>query len=366
MNRTIAILGVGLIGASIGLALRQNPLNRIVGFDLHQEQLDKAIDKGVIHSGSTDLQLAVQEADIIFIAAPVEQIHHLMRSVAQLRLKEGTIITDVGSTKYQVVQSARILREKGVTFIGGHPMAGSHKSGVEAGNERLFENAFYVLTPDEETPFEQVELLQEVLEPLRAKVIVLQPDEHDEIVGAISHFPHLIAALLVNQVSKYNTQKPWYHRLAAGGFRDITRIASSNPKLWRDVLLSNKTYLLQIARDWQEDFTAIIHALEQEDANEIESFFQDAREFRDSIPERRPGAIPALHDLYMDIPDHPGEIGRITTLLGSKEISITNIQIRETREDEYGALRISFRNETELAKGIELLGYFDYNVYRRD
>ncbi|WP_232696341.1 prephenate dehydrogenase [Brevibacillus daliensis] len=366
MSRTIAILGVGLIGASIAVALRQDSINRIIGFDLYREQLDKAINKGILHAGTTDLQTAVRDADFIFLSAPVEYIHQLIDDLAELDLKSGVIVTDVGSTKLEIVKKGQSLGKKGITFIGGHPMAGSHKSGVDAANVRLYENAFYVLTPTEETKQSEVEKLQHLLQPLHAKVITLKADEHDEIVGAISHFPHIIAALLVNQVSKYNGEQPWYHRLAAGGFRDITRIASSNPKLWRDIILSNTEYLLEIAKDWQRDFAQIVHALEQQDSTEIEAFFRDAREFRDSIPEKQPGAIPPLYDLYVDIPDHPGEIGKITTLLGSKNISISNLQIRETREDLFGALRISFSNQRGLEKGIELLQYFDYNVYQRE
>ncbi|WP_139489159.1 prephenate dehydrogenase [Brevibacillus dissolubilis] len=366
MKTTIAILGIGLIGGSIALSLRRDSSHHIIGFDVHEANINKALVNGIIDEGTVDLQTAVLDADVIIMAPPVEQIRILLRQLSDLTLKEGAIITDVGSTKTGIVDYAGILSQKNVTFIGGHPMAGSHKSGVEAANELLFENAYYVLTPTPDVPTGQVERLQQMLSLTRAHVVVMQPDEHDEVVGAVSHFPHLIAALLVNQVSAYNEEKEWHHRLAAGGFRDITRIASSNPRMWRDILLNNRDYLIKIATDWRQGFENIMALVASGDGDGIEEFFRDARDARDNLPERKRGAIEPLLDLYIDIPDHPGEIGRITTLLGSKQISITNIQIRETREDQLGVLRITFRNERELEKGAEILRYFDYHVYPRE
>ncbi|MGC5324576.1 prephenate dehydrogenase [Brevibacillus sp. SYSU BS000544] len=366
MKTTIAVLGVGLIGGSIALSLRQNPDHRLIGFDVREDFVDKALTNGVLHSGSTNLKVVVQDADVIILSTPVEQINDLLQQLADLDLKPGAIVTDVGSTKLQIMEYAMRLASKGVTFIGGHPMAGSHKSGVDAATDRLFENAYYVLTPNENASEEQIEKLKNILSYTKAKLVVMDPAEHDRVVGAVSHFPHILAAVLVNQVAKYNNESEWHHRLAAGGFRDITRIASSNPRMWRDVLLNNRDFLLQIASDWRRELDEIMQLVQEGNRNEIEQFFVSAREFRESLPEKRKGALPALYDLYIDIPDHPGEIGRITTLLGAKEISITNLRIIENREDIYGALRITFRSETELEKGEELLRFFEYNVYRRD
>ncbi|WP_134687426.1 prephenate dehydrogenase [Brevibacillus migulae] len=366
MKTTIAVLGVGLIGGSIALALRQDSELRIIGFDVREDFLDKALTNGVIHAGTTDLQTAVREADVIFLSTPVEQIYTLLDQFATLSLKPGAILTDVGSTKQGVVTYAQSRVPRDVTFIGGHPMAGSHKSGVEAANPLLFENAYYVLTPGAGTTEDQLHRLQELLQLTRAKVVVMDPAEHDRVVGAVSHFPHIIAAVLVNQVAQYDQANDWHRRLAAGGFRDITRIASSNPRMWRDILLNNREHLLQIAADWREALDKIMDVVALGEKDEIEQFFREARDFRDGLPERQKGALPPLYDLYIDIPDHPGEIGKITTLLGAKEINIINIQIRETREDMLGVLRITFRNQAELEKGAEMLRYFGYTVYSRD
>ncbi|USG63499.1 prephenate dehydrogenase [Brevibacillus ruminantium] len=366
MKTTIAIIGVGLIGGSIALALRQNPQVRIVGFDVRQDCLDKALTLGVLHAGTTDLQTAVREANVIIVSAPVEQIYKTLDRLTTLSLQPGVIITDVGSTKSGIVRYAQERMPREVTFIGGHPMAGSHKSGVEAASDRLFENAYYVLTPTEETEEDQVERLASLLSLTRAHVVRMNPDEHDQVVGSVSHFPHILASALVNLVASYDDGNAWHHRLAAGGFRDITRIASSNPRMWRDVLLNNRDHLLKIAEDWSAALNNVVELIEERDADRIEEFFQTARDFREGLPERKKGALPPLYDLYLDIPDHPGEIGRITTLIGAKEINITDIQIRETREDTLGVLRITFRSQNDLEKGEELLHYFGYKVYRRE
>ncbi|WP_400163773.1 prephenate dehydrogenase [Brevibacillus sp. TJ4] len=362
---TIAVVGVGLIGGSIALSMRRDPNIRVVGFDVRQESLDKALNLGVIHAGTTDLQTAVREADVIFLAAPVEQIYEILGSLHSFDLRPEVIVTDAGSTKSAIVKHAVQVIPDNVTFIGGHPMAGSHKSGVEAASERLFENAYYVLTPAPGTPEEKVEKLTELLQYTRAKVIRMDADTHDQVVGAVSHFPHILASALVNLVAGYDDENAWHARLAAGGFRDITRIASSNPRMWRDILLNNREHLLKIGKDWTAAMQDVMALVEHADAEGIEQFFKSARDFRDGLPERKTGALPPLYDLYIDIPDHPGEIGRITTLLGAKQINITNLQIRETREDIYGVLRITFQSQFEMEKGEELLRYFDYNVYKR-
>ncbi|MGO0061023.1 prephenate dehydrogenase [Brevibacillus fluminis] len=366
MKTTIAMLGIGLIGGSLALSLRNDPDNRIIGFDVREDFIDKGLNKGLIHAGTTDLQTAVREADIIICATPVEQIYALLHQLSTLVLKPGVIISDVGSTKAGIVEYARELFSSDITFIGGHPMAGSHKSGVEAALERLFENAYYVLTPGPNTPAEKLSRLTALVSLTNAKVIVMDAHEHDRVVGAVSHFPHIIAALLVNLVGGYNEENEWHRRLAAGGFRDITRIASSNPRMWRDVLLNNREYMLKMGDDWKRAMDQILDLVAEGNGDEIERFFREARNFREGLPERQKGALPALYDLYIDIPDHPGEIGRITTLLGTKNINITNLQILEAREDMLGVLRITFRNESELEKGEAMLRFFEYNVYRRE
>ncbi|MCF6093373.1 prephenate dehydrogenase [Microaerobacter geothermalis] len=363
--KKIAIIGVGLIGGSLALSLKETEAT-IIGYDLHPEQLSLAQSLGVIDVVASSMEEAVEEADFIFLCTPVNEIHEMVRKLLECPLKEGVIISDTGSTKEMISSIGAQLQEKGVYFIGGHPMAGSHKSGVTAANHRLFENAYYVLTPSDETPEEIVNQLVEILSYTKAQVITMSPSGHDEVVGAISHFPHVIASGLVNLVAKYDQKNPWYQRLAAGGFRDITRIASSNPRMWRDVLLSNREVLLQLMEDWNRLMEDIKESILEGDGLSIESFFEEAKNFRNGLPERKKGALPPLYDLYVDIPDHPGIIGKVTTLLGHHEISLTNIRILEIREDIMGVLRLTFRREEDMERAQQLLISSGYQVHTRE
>jgi prephenate dehydrogenase len=366
----IAIIGVGLIGGSISLCIKKQFGEEVFvkAFDQNASQLHLAESLGVIDQGSSTLEEAIEEADVIFLCTPVQVLSELLHKVmCSPQLKSGAVVTDVGSTKEEIVRVSQqsAASSKGV-FIGGHPMAGSHKSGVEAANERLFENAYYVLTPAPDKDITKLEFLKNLLSATQANVIEMSPQEHDQIVGAISHFPHLMASSLVEHVNQYNEENGWYLRLAAGGFRDITRIASSNPRMWRDITLSNKNHLLAQMKDWQLRMGQVIEMIDSADGEQIEEFFAHAKQVRDGLPDKKKGAIPSFYDLYVDIPDHPGVIGQITTLLGEKRISITNIRILETREDIMGALRLTFRHEEDLEKAREYISKANYAVYRRE
>lgn len=365
---SVTFVGIGLIGGSLSLCLKNKYKDsvRIKAFDENYAQVQLAQQLGVIDQGYEDLEEAIEEADFIFMCTPVQSLCPLLRKVMlSSRLKKGAIITDVGSTKQNVVRVATELMDSSEGFfIGGHPMAGSHKSGVDSATERLFENAYYVLTPAANVGQEQLEQLQQLLAATKAQLMEMDAATHDQIVGAISHFPHLIASSLVEHVHQYNEQNEWYLRLAAGGFRDITRIASAHPRMWRDITLSNQQYLVQQLQDWQQRMEQVLELVAKGDPEEIEHFFAHAKEVRDGLNDSGKGAIPAFYDLNVDVPDHPGVIGQITTLLGENLISIINIAILETREDIMGALRLTFRNEEDLQRASKLIHKLGFKVYR--
>jgi prephenate dehydrogenase len=243
------------------------------------------------------------------------------------------------------VKAASPLIDKGLTFIGGHPMAGSHKSGAGAAKLHLFEHAFYLLTPGETVGEDKVEQLKEWLIGTRANFLVVTPNTHDKLTGVISHFPHIVASGLVKQAEAYSREYELVSRLAAGGFRDITRIASSSPEMWRDILLHNRDVLLELMENWLKEMEHVKELVANEDSDEILRFFTEAKTFRDDLPTHAKGAIPAYYDLYIDIPDYAGVISEITGYLAEEGISITNIRIIETREEIYGVLVISFQTD---------------------
>lgn len=348
MEGRVLIIGLGLIGGSLALCIKKEHANStIIGYDINSEQARLAKILGVVDDTTDNFQNEAHAADLIIIAAPVNETETLIQSLSQLPLKPEVIITDTGSTKGKIVKIATSLKNQGITFIGGHPMAGSHKSGVSAAREFLFENAFYLLTPENHVDREKVNTLKEWLKGTNAKFLTVTADSHDYLTGIVSHFPHIIAASIVRQTEKLTENEKLIPRLAAGGFRDITRIASSNPKMWKDILIHNRDNLIDLLEKWQEEMNWVRDLLQRGNAEEIHDYFQQAKQFRDDLPAKEKGAIPAFYDLYVDVPDYPGVISEVTGYLAKENISITNIRILEIREDIIGVLVISFQTEED-------------------
>jgi prephenate dehydrogenase len=348
MKKTILIVGLGLIGSSLALCIkRAHPQVKIIGLDQQKSSEDFALKRNLIDEKAEGLEQAAVTADVILLSSPVKSLIQQLHTLSRLSLKEAVVISDVGSTKLEVVTTATQLGL--ANFIGGHPMAGSHKSGVTAADENLFENAYYILTPNQ-VKQELVAAMQELLKGTRAKFVVLSAEEHDQITGMLSHLPHIIAAGLVNQSKVFNENYPRSRQLAAGGFRDITRIASSDPQMWTDILLSNKEVLLALLHSWQAEMQQVAEWLKTEDQAAIHQFFYAAKETRNQMPVHKEGAIPAFYDLFVDVPDQPGVIAEVTGLLGKAEVSLTNVKILETREDIQGILQLSFKRQRDMEK----------------
>jgi prephenate dehydrogenase len=344
----VFVIGLGLIGGSLALCIKKEHEDAtIVGYDINNEQARLAKMLGVIDEIAENIYSGAMNANLIIISAPVNETEEIIQFLAGLPLHPEVIVTDTGSTKSKIVGSAKSLENRGITFIGGHPMAGSHKSGVSAAKEILFENAFYLLTPKEHIEEKKVELLKAWLKGTHAKFLTITPKNHDYLTGIVSHFPHIIAASIVRQTEKLAESESLIPRLAAGGFRDITRIASSSPVMWKDILLHNREILIELLDQWQEEMNGVKTLLENENSAAIYDYFHQAKNFRDGLPMKEKGAIPAFYDLFVDVPDYPGVISEITGYLAKEEISITNIRILETREDINGVLVISFQTEED-------------------
>lgn len=253
-------------------------------------------------------------ADLIIIATPVEETLKVMKRLTSITPVIKALVMDVGSTKNSIMTKAEELANKGLRFIGGHPMAGSHKTGVESAKAHLLENAFYFLTPNSITSDVDIDEVKNWLKGTRAKFLVSEPDEHDLLTGIVSHFPHLIASSLVRIAQNHAVDKPLIQQLAAGGFRDITRIASSSPKMWSDIVSQNKSHLLKLLHEWKEEMDEVIRFVENGDQTELFNYFDGAKSFRDSLPVRSKGAIHPFSDLYVDILDRIGALSHITAL----------------------------------------------------
>ncbi|NDI34367.1 prephenate dehydrogenase [Chengkuizengella sediminis] len=359
----ITIFGVGLIGGSLALCFKGKPNIKVVGHSNNLKSVQKYLEKEVVDEATTSIEEAALDSDFIFLCVPVGLLEDYLVKLSKLPLKANCIITDVGSTKESITSCARSISLQNGYFIGGHPMAGSERSGVDAASSYLFENAFYVLTPDPEVPDPIYQKLEDLLTYTKSQIIKVDASTHDDIVGAISHLPHIIAVSLVNQISKYNDQNDLYERLAAGGFKDLTRIASGDPVIWRDILLNNKNILLHLLNDWQMEISKFVDLLKMDDGQGVEDQFKFASDFRSKLPERRKGVITSLFDVYVDIPDHPGVIGHITSELGNRKISLKNIEIIESRGEVPGILRLSFRDEDDLENAVHVLKILSYSVH---
>ncbi len=350
------MIGLGLIGGSIALAIKkEHPEAMVIGFDAKLEEMKMAKALMVVDDYTESVEAGAKQADLIVLATPVLITEKLIGQLADAGLKQNVIVTDTGSTKKSIVERAGCLQEKGIVFIGGHPMAGSHKSGVIAAKPTLFENAFYLLAPYNEKSAARVNDLRCWLKGTRAAFIDVSPAEHDEMVAMVSHFPHIVAASLVHLIRNADAEFPLLKRIAAGGFRDITRIASSNPQMWADISIGNQQNLITLLDRWTADLQKVKQALAGKKYDELYSFYAEAKKYRDQLPVGGSGAIPSFYDLFVDIPDYPGVVSEIMNELAAAKISITNIRILETREDVYGVLRISFQTENDRHNAYRLL-----------
>ncbi|WP_152654612.1 prephenate dehydrogenase [Oceanobacillus sp. CFH 90083] len=354
-KQQILIAGLGLIGGSIAKAIKKESEHYIIGFDVNEDAMHFALHHGVIDEAATNFDEAALKADIIIISAPISETIQLIARLDDIPFTKDVIVSDTASVKGSVLMAANSLTNKAIRFIGGHPMAGSHKKGIEAAKEHLFENAIYVLSPLDSATVENVDTLRNVLSATKSNFVVLQSDEHDEMTGVISHFPHLIASSLVHQAKKWEKKHAFLPKLAAGGFRDITRIASSNPVMWQDIFYHNQSKMSTMLEDWIIEMEQLKKLIEDNEKEEVITYLNSAKNYRDGLNEGDRGAIPAFYDLYVDIADQPGAIAEVALILANASLSIKNIEILEVREGITGALRLSFYTKDAQAAGQKVL-----------
>ncbi|TFJ93818.1 prephenate dehydrogenase [Lentibacillus salicampi] len=362
MKKTVVIIGLGLIGGSLAKSLHESKDNYIIGCDVNQHTLEFALMNEMIDESSSSLAEAAKNADIIILGTPITETIDYMTQLEQISFDHDVIVTDVSSVKKPVIDKANTLTNQHIQFIGGHPMAGSHKRGVTAAKGHLFENAIYVLSPATNCPATAVDTLEELLQNTNSHMITLKATEHDEMTGVVSHFPHLIASALVQQAKKWEETHEFIPKLAAGGFRDVTRIASSNPELWQDIFYHNKQKMVRMIDDWTHEMTALKQMLQNDGRTELTDYLKQAKDYRDGLGAKKKGAIPSFYDLYVDIRDQTGAIASVANLLAEEEISITNIRILEIREGITGVLRLSVSTKNEQLKSQRILQQYGYEL----
>ena len=356
MAKTIYIAGLGLIGASMALGIkRDHPDYEVLGYNRSQASRDIALERGMIDRATDDFASFAPLADMIILSLPIQQTLAFIKELAKLDLKEGVIISDAGSTKSAIVNAAEEnFAGKPVRFIGGHPMAGSHKTGAASADVNLFENAYYIFTPSSLTTPDTLEEMKDLLSGLHARFIEIDAEEHDRVTSQISHFPHILASGLMEQTASYAEQHEMTRRFAAGGFRDMTRIAESEPGMWTSILLSNRETIVERIEDFKDRLDEIGQAISKGDENQIWNFFNQAREQRQAMEIHKRGGVDSSFDLYVDVPDEEDVILRILELL--RGTSLVNIHINEeNREDVHGILQISFKNAQDLKRAEQVI-----------
>ena len=330
--KNISIIGLGLIGGSLAISLKNISRDIIItGFDRDPESVNIALYRKIIDKAADNYKDAVSEADLVIIATPVRLIADIASEIKD-HLKANTIVTDVGSAKLNIVEKINKIFPKGVIFIGGHPMAGSENDGVLSAKSDLFLNTYYILTPTDSTKSEALVTLHNLFTKIGAKVITVSPTEHDKIVSLISHLPHILSTNLVALVdSKQKTLKNLF-KLCAGGFRDMTRIAASNPKMWVDVTLENKEEIINSIDDYIDFLNRFKESLITGNEEYIKTHYDSAKEARLNLPKYIDKDISKLYEVRVEMSDVKGVLSEITLAISSAGVNIEDISIFHSTE----------------------------------
>lgn len=351
---TVGFIGLGLIGGSIAKALKKSdPSIQIIAYNRSQSALQDALSEGVIDIALEKINSAFQSCDMIFLCTPVELNSKYLHEIRHY-MKPGSIVTDVGSVKGYIHSTVAELGMEDC-FIGGHPMAGSEKTGYAAASDILLENAYFAITPTPLTKESALNFYIALVEKTGAIPVVVNPEEHDYAVAGISHVPHLIASGLVNMVHENDTPDELMKMLAAGGFKDITRIASSSADMWSQICATNSKQISKVLSSYIHYLLKIKSMVDTNDEEGIHQMFTESKEYRDSIDIMRKGPVMRNHVLYCDLEDKEGAISSITLLLSQNHISIKNIGIIHNREFEQGVLLMEFYEDASAKEATALL-----------
>ena len=355
----VAIIGTGLIGGSLGLALSQaGAAEEITLWDPDPDALRIALERGAGTSGASDAASASSSADIVVVAAPVDAIVDLFPAIA-VGIDEETVVSDVGSSKAAIAQAGESTF--GEMFVGGHPMAGSERHGIEAASAHLFEGASWILTPSARTSAEVYGRVTEVVSAVGAQPVALPVGVHDTLLAQISHLPQLVASLLVDLAAAGSSAQTLLP-LAGGGFRDVTRIAGSSPAMWLPILSTNRQAIVEALTGFGHRLEELKGWLEEGDWAEIERFMGDARTARLELFQKA-SLQGATTQLSLLVPDRPGVLAEVTTAAGELAVNLEDLRIFHSTEGGRGRLDLEVTGEQEAARLGDRLAELGYDVF---
>jgi prephenate dehydrogenase len=306
---------------------------------------------------------AFATCDCIFLCAPVQRNIDYLRQLKDI-IHDTCYITDVGSTKTEIHEEVIRLGME-ANFIGGHPMTGSEKTGILSASETLLENAYYIITPTRVTPDKDIAEFRDFVSSLGSIPLILDYRTHDYSTGAISHLPHMIAYTLVNLIRQIDDDKETMKTIAAGGFKDITRIASSSPVMWQNICASNREPILSLMDQYIELLQQLRSYIDASDEQTLLHFFETAKDYRDSMSLPSVKSPTVCYELFVDLVDEAGGLAAITRILADNAISIKDIGIINNREYEEGVLRLAFADEDAQMQAEQILTEEFYTVHRR-
>ncbi len=345
MSERVLVVGTGLIGGSIGLRLRQGADVVVRGFDMVAENATDALGLGALDETADDLETAVDGADVIVVATPVGEVLGTVARIAATATP-GTIVTDVGSTKSGIVSEAERLLAPDRTFVGGHPMAGTEGEGIASARPDLFEDALWILTPTEHTDSGAYRRVNALVASLGARSLALDAAEHDRLVALVSHLPYAIATVLMALAG--DEGDPRVFRAAAGSFRDVTRTAGTNPRIWRDIFATNRAAVVHELEQFAANLEFLRSAIAEERWGDLDELIDRARSARKRFPAKGERAPVAPVTLEVAIPDRAGVLAEITTAIGEGGINIEDLWVDHTAGG--GVLRL-------VVDGLETAGH---------
>ncbi len=361
-NLTCGFIGLGLIGGSIARALKQYDRTiRIVVYDINPSALSLAESEGVADVAAASVDERFSACDYLFLCAPVQKNDENLTAVSRILSKE-CILTDVGSVKSTIHEAVRAAGLEHC-FIGGHPMAGSERTGFANSKAALLENAYYILTPTPYVAEKKVAAFRQLIADIGAIPLVLDCRAHDFVTAAVSHVPHVIASSLVNLVRDQDSPDGIMRMIAAGGFKDITRIASSSAGMWQQICLTNAENIVTLLDAYIASLSAVRNDIASRSGEAVYRFFDDARLYRDSFINASSGPIKRVFCVNVDIADRAGALAFIVTMLAEHNINLKNIGITHNRETEDGVLRIEFHDESGMDSAIQLLEANGYTLH---
>jgi prephenate dehydrogenase len=353
----LAVIGTGLIGASVGLAAKRAGDVTVAGFDPDERAVERAAERGAVDERCPTLEATVERADLALVAAPVAQLASAVSSVLEAS-GDGCSVTDVGSTKGRVCTAAG----SSPRFVGGHPVCGAETHGPENGRADLFEGASWFLTPLPQTDPGRYRLVHGFVASLGAVPVAVDPLVHDRLVALTSHLPHALANLLVNQAGAARIDGHEPIDAAGGSLRDLTRVAGANPRIWVDIFLENAEAIREALGEHRRQLGRLEQALADGDAGFLGRWIGEASRNRRRMLEQAYPDPSGLHQLRVHVPDRPGILAAITQAFGAERINIEDFELQHLSPERGGTLRLLISGEREAARAAGLLEDQGYGV----